>query len=299
MDRVTKAATLVLCVVALASTSGDELAAAEVVPVFEGCEITESEPGARAIRCEGVVASVFTGTAAAEAMIEASLSGLRTGFKGSVIAANAEVEIGGVNRPGLRFSLFAPDREPAVGEGVIVAVPAADAQVRVINCAGLTGIPGWEARRDRMVRALAEALPDPTSSAGPSQWGPAGTTLAGRALAVPDGCVLVAPGRIRCEGAELSWRHVATEFDIMTVAGAVRIEYSKLGRVEETKVRCRLQGEPAECRGFEVHLAEGEALFVLLGSGAVRGHGLLAECDSLTALRGGPPAPCDQLFSLP
>lgn len=297
MARVTRAAAL-LCVVALTRAGGEVVEASDAASLFDGCEISESEPGARAIKCEGVVASVFTGTALAETMIEASLNGLRSGFKGPVIASAADVEVGGVKRPGRRFSLFAKDREPALGEGVIVAVPVEGAAFRVINCAGLTAVAGSAARRDRMVEALAESLPAPTAPSAPSEWGPDGTTLAGRPLAMPDGCAAVAPGHIRCEAAELSWRHVTQEFDLMAVLGPVRIEYAKLGKVKETVVGCRLQGEPGECRSITVQPPEGEPLFVLLGMGAVRGHGLLAECDSLQELRSRLPAPCDQVFTL-
>lgn len=294
MDRVIRA-TLVLCVAALTNAWGEEPDAAAV---FDGCEITESEPGARAIKCEGVVASVFTGTATAETMIEASLNGLRTGFKGPVIAKEAELSVGGVKRPGLRVSLFEKDRERALGEGVIVAVPAEGGNVRVINCTGITAVAGSEARRDRIVQALADSLPVPTGAGEPSEWGPRGTTLAGRMLTVPEGCTLVAPGRIRCEAAELGWRHGARDFDLMAVVGPLRIEYSKMGKVKETVVKCGLQGERAACRVFAVQVAEGETLFVLFGMGAVRGHGLLAECDSVAEFGGELPAPCDQVFSL-
>jgi len=128
-------------------------------------------------------------------------------------------------------------------------------------------------------------------------YGARGTALAGRSLVVPDGCALVTPGYIRCEDAELGWRHVERDIDPMAVIGPLKRELSTMGPVREHVVDCRPEEGDARCWMLAVERPASEGLFVMATSGAARGQRFFATCASVIPLRERLPPPCDQVLS--
>jgi len=274
--------------------------AGETGNVFEGCEVTGSEHGELIIKCPGLFASVSTGGLTAEAGLQSALNGVRAAFKGPVIQQRTETSLRGVQRPSISFSAFAKaDDKAPVARGVFVAFPLADgATLRVIGCVAMTAAPGAAKRCDAVLQSMAQSLPAPTAISGPSEYGASGTGLLGRALPVPQGCSLPQPGRLECEAAILSWRHVPSSLDLAMVLGPLRTEYAKGGKTQESVVQCQIEGAPRQCYVFTVKLGDNDTLYSMLGLGSGDQQGVLVQCDSVRPLIADLPAPCDQVFSL-
>jgi hypothetical protein len=267
---------------------------------FEGCNVAlldAAQPDSRLVKCKGLTASVSAGTGAAEPLLEAALRGFRAAFAGPVVPREVELNLGGATRPGLRFAAYSKADEAApTARGVIVALPIEGERLRIISCAA-SAADAAESACEGMLQALADSLPAPTVAPISAEYGSGGTTLAGRSLSVPAGCSLVTPGRIHCDEAELGWKHVHAGFDLMILIGALRGEYSKIGAVKESVVKCRIEGAESECQVLRVTVTEGYELFTMVGWGAARGQHFFAVCELAGEFKGAAPAPCDQVFA--
>lgn len=269
--------------------------------LFEGCDVAlldAAQPDSRLVKCKGMTASVSAGTGSAEPLLEAALRGFRAAFAGPVVPRQVELTLGGATRPGLRFAAYAKANEKApAARGVIVALPIDGERLRIISCAAPAAETG-ESACEGMLQALADSLPPPTAAPLSAEYGSGGTTLAGRSLSIPAGCGLVTPGRIHCDAAELGWKHVDAGFDLMILIGALRSEYSKIGKVKESVVKCRIESADSACQVLRVTVTEGYELYTMVGWGAARGQHFFAVCELAGAFKGAAPAPCDQVFAM-
>jgi len=270
-----------------------------VEKLFEGCEISQREPARLFVKCDDFLASAYTAALAEESLLQASLNGLKAGFKGVVLAQSADVLVGGRHRLGRSVSLFArPGDEAPVAKGSMAVVPVEAAGNRVVSCVAFTAKAGSDQRCGPVLEALAVSLPEPTAPmATTSEYGSKGTAFAGRELSIPGGCELPQPGRITCASAVLEWRHVEGELRLDMVWEPLKTDLASQGSIrDEAKVGCSIAGARAECRSLKVK-SEGDETFILVGVASSQGSGVLIQCTSTLSLRDGVPSPCNLVLS--
>lgn len=268
----------------------------EGAPVdFSACRVLAQRDAIVDLRCEQAAVSEFRAdpTGDAESMLDEVMKSLAARYGAELDIEESRATI---DEAGARVRVFRGEATPPVS-GIVVSLDNAQGVFWAVACFR----EDLEVDLDWCKRAIATvARSGGASEVGAVKLDP--LDFAGTTLTVPEGCQQSAPGRIACDGAELSWmvpdgrdpEEVRDETleRLRTAAAAEKVA------LDESSPSCQLAGIPAECRLLSiVDPAAGDRLSLLVALATVSGTEILAVC-SYTGEHATPPPPCDQVLTL-
>lgn len=263
--------------VAIAVAAPAQAGPPEVDAAFwETCE-AERDHGLVFVACGDVVLNHLTGQSAgvdAPGFLDAAnrlgLEQLRG--EGFTPSGEGTRDLGRPDMPALGFAVTLADPEgPLTGRGLVASAAAGPTTFRQFHCLDLRAEPVPPSCASLAAHVLSAGFPD--GLVPPA--GPGDLRLAGRALALPEGCATNTGEDINCVESHLAWETVAdgTDPEGSSLVGGTLAAMREVVPLEPAvdAVACRFEGVEASCRR-RTWAQDGRTLMVFI-SGAVRVRG--------------------------
>jgi len=245
---------------------------------FDGCKVSEPDPGMVRIDCDAFRAN-------ASAAQPASAAGAFAELVKNVVPAHVKLEPKELTVAGSKRKGWLGESKKDYAAAAIV--PYKNGKIRLLTCTGAS-------ERDcaGVLDALAEKVPPPNvaAAARDESW-------FGKKLEAPAGCKQSVPYRLDCKGATLTWRPLAADDPkgIDWLYGPLKKGLEAQGKVKEVERPCKAGGESSGCRELELTLSDGRAAHVLAAVAAKGGKRQWAQCNTTASVDKIPP-PCDLVF---